>query len=137
MTQIFTPVKSTPTTVPNDTHIDVLHALGDGVLVYRPDENAFVALYPDEWLEVRAEGHRNMTAIEELQAVNRDVTEKSLQLQTLRRQPNAAKADLTVAENLLTQALDTLAKKSEAAKTCIEPIANQATDANKMWNWCP
>jgi hypothetical protein len=137
VTQIFTSVKSTPTTVPNDTHIEVLHALGDGVLVYRPDENAFVALYPDEWLEVRAEGHRNMTAIEELQAANRDVTEKSLQLQALRRQPNAAKADLTVAENLLTQALDTLAKKSEAAKTCIEPIANQATDANKMVELVP
>ena len=137
MTQIFTPVKSTPTTVPNDTHVEVPHALGGVVLVYRPDENAFIALYPDEWVLAHAEGHQNMTAIDELQAANRDVTEKSLQLQTLLQQANAAKAEIDKAKLALDTALDTLAKKSEAAKTCVEAITDQSVDEGKLVELVP
>jgi hypothetical protein len=137
MTQIFSPVKSTPTTVPNDTHIEVVQTMGSVVLVYRPDENAFIAMYPEEWMGARAEGHKNMTAIEELQAANRDVTDKSLQLQALRQQPNAAKADIARAKDALDKAIDIMTKKSEAAKTCVEAIDNQATDANKMVELVP
>lgn len=137
MTQIFTPVKTAPTTVPNDTHVEVQHALGDGVLLYQPDQNAFIALYPDEWILARAEAHQNMTAIEELQAANRDVTEKSLQLQTLRQMPNAAKADIAKAKAALDLALDTVTKKSDAAKTCVEAISDQATDADKLIELVP
>lgn len=137
MTQIFSPVKSTPTTVPNDTHVEVVQTMGSTVLVYRPDENAFIAMYPEEWVDARAEGHKNMTAIEELQAANRDVTDKSLQLLALRQQPNAAKADIARAKDALDKALDIMTKKSAAAKTCVEAIDNQATDANKMVELVP
>lgn len=133
----FSPVKTAPTTVPNNTHVEVPYALGDGVLVYRPEDNSLVALYADEWVLVRAEAHENMTAIDELQAANRAVTDKSLQLQALLQQPNAAKAELARAKLELDTALDTLAKKSEAAKSRVEAIGNQATDANKLVELVP
>ncbi|HWJ96142.1 MAG TPA: hypothetical protein VNT33_15555, partial [Telluria sp.] len=76
MSEVLTPVKATPTTTPKDTYIEVEHALGEGVLLYRPDENAFIALYPDEWLLCRKEALDNKTAIQELQEANKAVTEK-------------------------------------------------------------
>ncbi|MGB8345851.1 MAG: hypothetical protein WCD86_13270, partial [Ktedonobacteraceae bacterium] len=80
MTETLNAVKSAPTTTPSNTFVEVPHTLTDGVLLYRPEDNSFIALYPEEWLLCRAEGHENKTAIEELQEANRDVTEKSLLL---------------------------------------------------------
>lgn len=137
MTEIYAAVKTAPTTVPNDTHVEVLHAPGDGMLVYRPDQNAFIALYPDEWLLARAEAHQNMTAIEQLQEANRGVTARSLALQTLLQQPNAAKDAIATARQDLDMALNTLAEKSEAAKKRVEAISDQATDANKLVELVP
>jgi hypothetical protein len=137
MSEIFTAVKSAPTTAPSNTFVDVPHNLKDGVLLYRPDANAFIALYPDEWLLCRAEGHQNMTAIEELQEANREVTEKSLLLQHLLQQPNSAKADIARAKKDLDVALDNLSKKSEAAKKRVEAITSQKTDPNKLVELLP
>jgi hypothetical protein len=137
MSEIFTPVKSAPTTAPSNTFVDVPHNLTDGVLLYRPDENAFIALYPDEWLLFRAEGHENMTAIEELQEANREVTEKSLLLKNLLQQPNSAKADIAQAQKDLVVALDNLSKKSEAAKKRVEAITSQKTARNKLVELVP
>jgi hypothetical protein len=137
MSEIFTAVKSAPTTTPSNTFVEVPHNLTDGVLLYRPDENCFIALYPDEWLLCRAEGHENMTAIEELQEANREVTEKSLLLQHLLQQPNSAKADIAKAKKDLDVALDNLSKKSDAAKKRVEAITSQKTDRNKLVELLP
>lgn len=137
MTATYTPIKTAPTTVPDDTFVEVTHSLRDGVLLYRPDQNAFIALYPDEWLVMRAEAHQNMTAIDELQAANRSATEKTLALDTLLRQPNAARADIEKARLALDTALDQVAKKSEAAKSRVEAIADQAVDADKLVELVP
>jgi hypothetical protein len=137
MSEVLTPTKSTPTTIPNNTFIEVLHTLTDGVLVYRPEDNSFIALYPDEWLLCRADGHANKTAIEELQEANRDVTEKSLALQHLLQQPNSAKAEIAQARKGLDLALDTLSKKSDAAKARVEAITDQKTDKNKLIELVP
>jgi chromosome segregation ATPase len=131
MSETLTAVKSAPTTTPRDTYIEVEHSLTDGVLLYRPEDNSFIALYPDEWLECRADGHQNKTAIEELQDANRAVTEKSLALQHLLQQPNPAKADIAQAQKELDEALNTLSQKSEAAKKRVEAITNQKTDPKK------
>ncbi|MDB5950580.1 MAG: hypothetical protein JWR65_2435 [Massilia sp.] len=133
MSEIFT----APTTTPSDTFVEAPHNLTDGVLLYRPDENCFIALYPDEWLLCRAEGHQNMTAIEELQEANREVTEKSLLLQHLLQQPNSAKADIARAKKDLDVALDNLSKKSDAAKQRVEAITSQKTDHNKLVELLP
>jgi hypothetical protein len=137
MSESLAAVKSTPTTTPTDTYIEVSHALTDGVLLYRPDDNSFIALYPDEWLACRAEGHQNKTAIEELQEANRAVTEKSLALQHLLQQPNSAKADIAQAQKDLDIALNDLTKKSDAAKQRVEAITSQKTDPNKLVELLP
>ena len=137
MSETLAVVKSAPTTTPRETYVEVDHSLTDGVLLYRPDDNSFIALYPDEWLDCRADGYQNKTAIEELQDANREVTEKSLALQHLLQQPNSAKADIAQAKKALDEALNTLSQKSEAAKKRIEPITDQKTDPKKMVELLP
>lgn len=137
MSEAFTAVKSTPTTTPRETYVEVSHTLTEGVLVYRPGDNSFIALYPDEWLSCRADGHQNKTAIEELQEANRDVTAKSLLLQELLEQPNAAKADLAQARKDLDAALDTLSQKSDAAKARVEALGSQHVDSSKLVELVP
>jgi hypothetical protein len=132
MGEPLTAVKSTPTTTPSETYVEAAHTLKEGVLLYRPDDNSFIALYPDEWLACRAEGHQNTTAIEELQDANLEVTAKSLELQHLLEQPNSAKAAIAHARKELDSALDTLSKKSEAAKKRVEAITDQKVDPNKL-----
>ncbi|MFC0135956.1 hypothetical protein [Massilia eurypsychrophila] len=131
------PVASALTTTPNNTYVEVAHTLMNGVLVYRPDDNSFIALYPDEWLICRADGHGNQTAIEELQEANRDVTEKSLKLQHLLQQPNSAKRDIAQAKAELDVALNILSIKSDAAKKRVAAIKSQKTDANKLVELLP
>jgi hypothetical protein len=137
MSETLTPVKSAPTTTPRDTYVDVEHLLADGVLLYRPEDNSFIALYPDEWLECRDDGHKNKTAIEELQDANRAVTEKSLALQHLLQQPNPAKAEIVQAQKELDEALNILSQKSDAAKKRVEAITNQKTDPKKLVELVP
>jgi hypothetical protein len=134
----LTAVKSAPTTTPRETFVEVPHTLPDeGVLLYRPEDNSFIALYLDEWLDCRKEGHENKTAIEELQDANRAVTEKSLVLQDLLEQPNSAKADIAQARKALDEALNTLSAKSDAAKQRVEAITNQKTDSKKLVELLP
>jgi hypothetical protein len=137
MSEVSAGVKSAPTTTPRNTYVEATQTLQDGVLLYRPDENSFIALYPDEWLLCRADGHENKTAIEELQEANREVTEKSLLLQHLLQQPNSGKADIAQAKKELDAALNTLSKKSDAAKQRVEAITSQKTDPNKLVELLP
>lgn len=137
MSETLAVAKSVSTTTPRETYIEVDHALADGVLLYRPDDNSFIALYPEEWLDCREDGHQNKTAIEELQDANRVVTDKSLVLQNLLQQPNSAKADIAQAQKELDEALNVLSQKSEAAKKRIEAIADQKTDPKKLVELLP
>jgi hypothetical protein len=137
MSEVLTAVKSAPTTTPSNTHVEVTYTLTDGILVYRPDDNSFIALYPEEWLSCRAEAHQNKTAIEELQDANRTATEKSLVLQHLLEQPNSSKQAIAQARKDLDAALDMVSKKSEAAKKRVEAITNQRTDPNKLVELLP
>lgn len=43
MSETLASVKSAPTTTPKETFVEVTHTLTDGVLLYRPDENSFIA----------------------------------------------------------------------------------------------
>lgn len=137
MNEVLAPVKYSPTTTPRETFVRADHSLTEGVLVYRLEDNSFIALYPDEWLACRADGYAKKTAIDELQAANRDVTAKSLALHDLLQQPNPPKAALDEARRQLDVALDILAKKSEAAKKHVEPIVNQKSDPNKIVELLP
>ena len=125
-------VKSASTTTPRDTYVEVAHTLTEGVLLYVPGNNSFMALYPDEWLECRADGYKNKTAIEELQEANREVTAKSLLLQEHLEQPNAPKAAIAQARQELDIALATLSQKSDAAKQRVQALADQKLDPSKL-----
>jgi hypothetical protein len=137
MSEVLTAVKSTSTTTPRETYVEVSHSLTEGVLLYMPGDNSFIALYPDEWLACRADGHQNKTAIEELQEANRDVTAKSLLLQELLEQPNAAKASIAQARKDLDAALNTLSQKSDAAKARVEALGSQTVDPSKLVELVP
>lgn len=137
MSETLAAVKSAPTTTPKETYVEVKHTLKDGVLLYRPDENSFIALYPAEWLSCRADGHQNKTAIEELQDANREVTERSLALHALLEQPNAAKAEIVQARNNLDAAFNKLAQKSDAAKQRVEALASHEVDPEKLIELVP
>lgn len=137
MSEILSAVGTAPTTTPRDTYSEVSHTLAEGVLLYRPEDNCFIALYPDEWLACRAEAHENKTAIEALQDANRVVTEKSQRLEQLLQQPNSSKAEIVQAQAELDAALNDMTKKSDAAKKRIEAIANQKTDQKKLVELVP
>lgn len=137
MSETLTPAKSAPTTTPRDTHVEVKHTTGEGVLLYRPEDNALIALYPDEWRDCRQEAHENKVVIEELQKANKAVTEQSLAVQELLRQPNAPKAQLVQAQRDLDKALETQVEKGEAAKKRIESITDQRTDSGRLVELLP
>ena len=137
MAAVLTPNKVTVTTTPKDTFVKVPTTLTDGVLLYRPENNSFIALYPEEWNECRAEGHQNKTAIEELQEANQNVTEKSIVLHNLLKLPNAPKQQIAAARQDLDKALNELAEKSEAAKKRIEAITDQKVDQKKLVELVP
>ena len=132
-----TPVKTVTTTPPRNTYVDVGLELKDGYLLYRPEDNSLIALYPQEFLQIRAEAEANNRVIEELQAANQAVTEASLALLELKRNPVPTVAALQQAQLKLDQALNDLALKSEAAKTRIEPIADLTADPNRLVELLP
>ena len=131
------PSKTAVLTTPKDTYIEAAHALQDGYLLYQPDRNAFIALYPEEFFEVRKVGEANNHAIEELQRANQDVTAKSLALTELLRNPAATQAELRQAQAELDQSLATLSVKSDAAKSRIEKITDLKVDQKKLTELLP
>jgi hypothetical protein len=137
MSEVLAPAGFAPTTTPRETYVEVEYTSTEGVLVYRPEDNSFIALYPDEWLLCREEADANKTAIAELQEANRVVTEKSSALHDLLQQPNPAKAELAQARKELDTALNTLSEKSAAAKKRIAAIADQKTDPKKLVELLP
>jgi hypothetical protein len=137
MSDTLTPAKSANTTTPRDTHVEVMHTAGESILLYRPEDNALIALYPDEWRDCRQEARENRVVIEELQKANKAVTEQSLAVQDLLRQPNAPKARLVQAQNDLDKALETQVEKGEAAKKRIETITDQKTDSGRLVELLP
>lgn len=131
------PAKEAVTTPPSGTFANASTSSGTGFLLYQPDQNAFIALYMDEFLLCRKEGEENNQAIEALQSANQAVTEKSLALTELKRRPDPRTADLQRAQAELDQALSDLDAKSEAAKTKIEKITNLRTDEGKLVELLP
>ena len=137
MNAVVSPNKETQTNTRQNTFVDVPFTLKDGYLLYQPDKNAFIALYPEEWLLIRDIGEGNNLAIVALQKANQAVTEKSLALVDLRRQPDPAIADLKKAQAELDQAIADLSVKSEAAKQRIEKLTDLKTDPKKLVELVP
>jgi hypothetical protein len=132
-----TPAAKTLTDTKKDTYIDALQSLGQGVLLYRPEDNSFLALYDEEWFNIRADALSNVTPIEALQEANAKATEKAVALRDLQKKPGVSKAELAKAEKELATALNDVAAKAEEAKKKIEPIKTLSNDPNQFYELVP
>lgn len=132
-----TPAAKTLTDTKQDTYIDALQSFGQGVLLYRPENNSFLALYDEEWFNIRADALCNITPIEALQQANAIATEKAVALRDLQKKSGVSKAELDKAEKELAAALNDVAAKAEEAKKKIEPIKTLSNDPNQFYELVP
>ena len=115
------PHASTVTTVPSNTFIDAKITPGHGELVYWPEQNAFLALYPFEFLELHLEADEHSKKIAALQEANKKVTEAAVAMRAAQKSNVAA--ELKKAEEELNAALDEMQKASEEVKKKLEPLS--------------
>ena len=119
------------TNVPAGTFIDVKVHPGEGELVYWPEQNAFLALYPFEFRELHVEADEHSKKIAALQAANQKVSEAAVTLREAQKANNAA--DMKSAEMALNQALNEMQQASEEVKKKLEPLDKlDAKGGNKM-----
>lgn len=137
MTETITPDKVATTTTPADTFMEIRTMHGEGVLLYRPEDNSFISLTAEEWFAVRKEADDNQKAIDELQDANWEVTVKSVELMELKKQPFPEKNKLEQANQELDLALNKLNEKSEAVKKRVEAITDQKVDPEKLVELVP
>lgn len=109
------------TTAPSGTFKEVKVSPGDGVLMYWPEQNAFLALFADEYREFYAEADQHSKAIDKLQAANRKVTEASIALREAHK--SAIAADIKKADASLETALNELHQASAAVKKKLQPLS--------------
>lgn len=125
------PYAAAPTTPPSGTHQEVKVAPGDGVLMYWPGQNGFLALYEGEYRELYAEADEHARKIEALQAANRKVTEASIALREAHKRGVAAQ--IRGADTELEKAIQVMQQASEEVKKKLEPLSKlDAKDGVKM-----
>ncbi len=130
------PHATAPTTPPLSTYVDVHHTLGTGMLLYVPETNGLIALWPEEWLEIRKEADHHNELIEKLQEANREVTEAAIKLREA--QKTGSKSDIDAAEQVLQQKISDQRKASKATRTAIKPLTDLKTgDPLKMVELLP
>jgi hypothetical protein len=131
------PAASATTNIPANTFVKAPHSFDEGILLYQPEHNSFLCLYGDEWPEIRAAASEATRPIRELQAANREATEKAVALRELQQQKGISKQELKAAEDELAKALNEVAEKAEAAKTKIEPIKTLDGDKHRLIELVP
>jgi hypothetical protein len=119
------------TTPPRDTYHETTISNGDGSLLYWPEKNAFLAIYPDEYREFHAEADEHSKKIDKLQKANRSVTEAGIQVRAAHK--NGVKAEIQKAEATLQQAISDLQHASDDVKKKLQPLDRlDAKDGVKM-----
>lgn len=130
------PHATAPTTPPSSTYVDVHHTLGTGMLLYVPETNGLVALFPEEWLEIRKEADYHNELIEKLQAANRAVTEAAIKLREA--QKTGTKADIAAADRDLQQKITDQRNASKNIRIAIKPLTDlKSGDPLKMVELLP
>lgn len=130
------PHATAPTTPPSSTYVDVHHTLGTGMLLYVPETNGLVALFPEEWLEIRKEADYHNELIEKLQAANRAVTKAAIKLRE--EQKTGTKADIAAADKDLQQKLTDQRNASKNIRIAIKPLTDlKSGDPLKMVELLP
>jgi hypothetical protein len=135
-TIISNPTTSEPhakslTTPPRDTFHEVTAAQGDGVLVYWPEKNGFLALFPEEYRSFYAEADEHSKKIEKLQSANRRFTEAALSLREAHKR--GVVAEISKAETELQQAMSDMQLASKDVKKTLQPLGRlDAKEGAKM-----
>jgi hypothetical protein len=115
------PYATSTTTPPRDTFHEVTVASGDGVLMYWPEQNGFLALFPEEYRAFYAEADEHSKKIEKLQNANRKVTEAALLLREAHKRGVAG--EMTKAEAALQQAISDMQMASIDVKKTLQPLS--------------
>jgi hypothetical protein len=119
------------TNVPAGTFVDAKIHPGEGELMYWPEQNAFIALFPPEFRELHVEADEHSKKIAALQAANQQVSAAALTLREAQK-ANVA-ADIKTAEAALNKALNDMQEASEDVKKKLEPLGKlDAKGSNKM-----
>lgn len=125
------PAARAATTPPGQTFTQVKVTVGDGELLYWPEKNTFLALYPDEILTICADADEHTQKIKVLQAANQKVTEASYDLNIAR--VSGIKADMNKAEEALKSAINAMTAASDDVKKKLEPLSKlDAKDGVKL-----
>lgn len=119
------------TTPPRDTFHEAKLAPGGGMLMYWPEQNSFLALFPEEYREFYVEADEHSKKIAQLQAANQKVTEAAIALRAAHK--SGVKADMQKAEATLQQAISDMRQASDEVKKTVEPLSKlDAKEGVKM-----
>jgi hypothetical protein len=119
------------TTPPRDTFHEVTATEGDGALLYWPEKNAFLAVFPEEYREFHAEANEHSRRIERLQNANKTFTEVALTLREAQKKGVAS--EIANAETLLKIAKNEMQRASDEVKQTLQPLSRlDAKDGVKM-----
>jgi hypothetical protein len=125
------PYAFSTTTPPRDTFHEVKVTPGDGVLMYWPEKNAFLALFSDEYRAFYAEADEHSRKIEQLQFANQRFTEAALALREAHK--GGVVAEISKAEAALRQAMSDMHLASKDVKKTLEPLGKlDAKDGVKI-----
>jgi hypothetical protein len=125
------PFATSTTTPPRDTFHDVSIPSGGGVLVYWPEKNGFLALFPEEYREFYAEADEHSKKIAKLQDANQKVTEAGIALRAAHK--SGVAADIRSAETALQRTISDMRLASDDVKKVLAPLARlDAKDGVKL-----
>jgi hypothetical protein len=117
-----TPHAVATTTPPSATYRELKVAPGEGVLMYWPEQNAFLALSADEYREFHAEADENSKKIAALQEANHKVTAASIALREAHKRGIAA--EIKKADAALEAAINAMQQASAEVKKKLEPLSS-------------
>ncbi|MDB5937409.1 MAG: hypothetical protein JWQ01_4753 [Massilia sp.] len=125
------PYATSTTTPPRDTFCEVAVPAGEGVLMYWPEKNGFIALFPEEFRCFSAEADDHSKKVEKLQLANQKVSESALRLRDAHKR--GVFAEIASAEAVLQQAISDMHRASADVKKALEPLGRlDAKEGAKM-----
>lgn len=130
------PYAISTTTPPRDTFHEVTVTPGVGVLVYWPEKNGFLALYPEEYRAFYVEADEHSKKIEKLQKANQRFREAAMSLREAHKR--GVVAEIGKAETVLQQANSDMQLASSDANKTLQPLSRlDAKEGTKLVELVP
>lgn len=119
-----------------DSTVVVTYPPGDGELMYWPEHNGFIALWPHESGELMTQAVQHSNKIDKLQSANKAMTEAAVKLREA--QKSGVKAEIKAANSELEKAISELGIASKEARSTVESLSKlSAKDGVKMVEFVP